>query len=262
MPPATKPYQEDTQMEVVKDRVALISCATDEVGAAIGIRLAEKGAKVIISGSDQEKIDLIVAAIKAKNGSAVGMIVDGTQSGEVKMAVAKIITDFGKVDILVNNSESRHFSRLGEISDSQWQESFTSNLNPVFYFCRELIPRMCAQKFGRVINIGDIEYMGLPGKSNYAAAKSALFGLTRSLALEVAKDEVTVNCVAKGDIKISGMSDEDVEKAASRLPAKKIGTPDDVARAVGFFASDTSKYVTGQTFFICGGKSIYFSMSI
>ena len=102
----------------------------------------------------------------------------------------------------------------------------------------------------------------MPGISNYAAAKSAIFGLTRSLALESAKDDVTVNCVAKGDIKSAAMSDEDCEKMAKRIPVQKMGSADDVARTVGFFASDTSKYVTGQTFFVCGGKSAYFSMSI
>jgi NAD(P)-dependent dehydrogenase (short-subunit alcohol dehydrogenase family) len=249
-------------MEVVKDRVALISCATDEVGAAIGMRLSENGAKVIISGSDQGKVDALVSTIRAKGGNAVGLTVDGTQPGEVKTAVAKILADFGKVDILVNNADSRNFSKIQDMSDAQWQESFKANLNPVFYFCRELIPTMCAQQHGRIVNVGSIEYIGLPGMSNYSAAKSALFGFTRSLALEVARNNVTVNCVAKGDLKTPDMSAEDVEKLASRLPVKKLGTPEDAARAVCFFASDTSKYLTGQTFFVCGGKSAYFSMSI
>jgi NAD(P)-dependent dehydrogenase (short-subunit alcohol dehydrogenase family) len=249
-------------MEVVKDRVALISCATDEVGAAIGLRLAEKGAKVIISGSDQGKVDSLVSTIKAKGGYAVGLTVDATQPGEVKTAVAKLLADFGKVDILINNADFQNASKIQDMSDAQWQESFTANLSPVFHFCRELIPGMRTQQHGRIVNIGNIEYIGWPGKSSYSAAKSALFGFTRSLALEVARDNVTVNCVAKGDLKTSGMSDEDVEKMASRLPVKKLGTPEDAARTVCFFASDASKYVTGQTFFVCGGKSAYFSMSI
>jgi 3-oxoacyl-[acyl-carrier protein] reductase/2-[hydroxy(phenyl)methyl]-succinyl-CoA dehydrogenase BbsC subunit len=249
-------------MEVVTDRVALISCATDEVGAAIGMRLAENGAKVIISGTDQGKVASLVSMIKAKGGSALGLTVNGTQPGEVKTAVAKILADFGKVDILINNADSRKLSKIQDVSDAQWQESLTANLSPVFLFCRELIPAMCAQQHGRIVNISSIDYIGLPGMSNYSAAKSALFGFTRSLALEVARDNVTVNCVAKGDIRTSDMSDEDVEKLASRLPVKKLGTPEDAARAVCFFASDTSKYVTGQTFFVCGGKSAYFSMSI
>jgi NAD(P)-dependent dehydrogenase (short-subunit alcohol dehydrogenase family) len=249
-------------MEIVKDRVALISCATDEVGAAISMRLAENGAKVIVSGTDQGKLDSLVSTIKAKGGNAIGLAVDATQPGEVKTVVAKILADFGRVDILINNAELRNFSKIKDMSDAQWQESFTANLSPVFHFCRELIPAMCANQHGRIVNISNIEYIGLPGMSNFSAAKSALFGFTRSLALEVARDKVTVNCVAKGDIRTADMSDEDAEKLASRLPVKKLGTPEDTARAVCFFASDASKYVTGQTFFVCGGKSAYFSMSI
>jgi NAD(P)-dependent dehydrogenase (short-subunit alcohol dehydrogenase family) len=249
-------------MEVVKDRVALISYATDEVGAAIGMRLAEKGARVIISDSDQGKVDGVVSAIKAKGGDALGIVVDGTNPNEVKEAVAKILSDFGKVDILINNADSQACCSIKDITDEQWQNSINANLSPVFYFCRELLPKMQEQKYGRIINVGDLEYIGWPGKSDYSAVKSAIFGFTRSLALESAKDNVTVNCVAKGDLQTADMSDEDVEKLGARIPVKKLGTPEDAARAICFFASDTSKYLTGQTFFVCGGKSAYFSMSI
>lgn len=102
----------------------------------------------------------------------------------------------------------------------------------------------------------------MPNLSSYAAAKSAIFGLTRSLALESARDGVTVNCVAKGDIATAGMTEADIEASVKAIPVRRIGRPEDVAKAVGFFASDRSPYVTGQTFFVCGGKSIHFSMSI
>lgn len=249
-------------MEVVKDRVALISCATDEVGAAISARLAEKGAAVIVSDSHREKVDALVSAIKANGGNAIGITLNAAVPAEVKAAVAKGVADFGKIDILINNADYHHADRIQDISDDQWRQSLDANLSPVFYFCREMLPMMSSQKYGRIVNVGNMEYIGWPGKSSYCAAKSALFGLTRSLALETARDSITVNCVAKGDLKTAGMSDEDVEKTAGRLPVKRIGTPEDVARTVCFFASDTSKYITGQTFFVCGGKSAYFSMSI
>ena len=249
-------------MEVVKDRVALISCATDAVGAAVGMRLAQQGAKVIVSDSDQGKVDALVAEIKAGGGEAAGIAVDATDSGAVNAAVEKILADFGRVDILINNPDTQNGNNIQNVSDEHWQESFNANLSPVFYFSRALLPKMCEQKYGRIITIGNLEYMGWPGKANYSAVKSAIFGLTRSLALESAKDDVTVNCVAIGDLKTADMTEEDVEKAAKRLPVKKLGTPEDVARTVAFFASDSSKYVTGQMFFVCGGKSAYFSMSI
>lgn len=249
-------------MEVVNNRVAIVSNATDEIGAAISSRLAKKGATVICSGADQDSVDSLVARIKSEGGQAIGLVMESTDSAQVKASVARVVADFGRVDILVNNVDAQDGAKISEISDDQWQDSLNINLSPIFYFCREVLPIMGENKYGRIVNIGSLEYIGWPGKSNYSAAKSAIFGLTRSLALESAKDDVTVNCVAKGDVKAADMSDEDCERMAKRIPVQKIGTAEDVARTVGFFASDTSKYVTGQTFFVCGGKSAYFSMSI
>jgi len=249
-------------MEVVNNRVAIVSNATDEIGAAISSRLAKNGATVICSGADQDSVDSLVARIKSEGGQAIGQVMDNTDPAQVKAFVGRVVDDFGRVDILINNVDAQNGAAIREISDDRWQDSININLSPVFYFCREVLPVMCENKYGRIVNLSNLEYIGLPGLSNYAAAKSAIFGLTRSLALESAKDDVTVNCVAKGDIKSADMSDEDCEKMAKRIPVKKMGSADDVARTVGFFASDTSKYVTGQTFFVCGGKSAYFSMSI
>ncbi|GAB6907080.1 3-oxoacyl-[acyl-carrier-protein] reductase [Desulfosarcina cetonica] len=249
-------------MEVVKDRVAIVSGACDAVGAAISTRLAQKGATVIVSDSDPAKVDALLEEIQAADGKALGMTVDAADPAQVKAFVAKTIADLGKVDILVNNVDTQNGTPIQEVSDALWQAGLGANLNAVFYFCRELVPHMRANQYGRIITIGNLEYMGLPGKSNYAAVKSAIFGLTRALALESARDDVTVNCVAKGDIASADMSPEAIEKQAKGIPVKRLGTPEDVARTVGFFASDTSKYITGQTFFVCGGKSAYFSMSI
>ncbi len=143
-----------------------------------------------------------------------------------------------------------------------WNKSFQANLDPLFLFCSDVIPRMRDKKYGRVINIGNIDYLGQKGMSNYSAVKSAIFGFTRSLALEVGKEKITVNAVIKGDVSNPNLSEEASEKLAGSIPVKKLGTPEDVAYAVAYFASDTSKYVTGQTLFVCGGKSIHSSMSI
>jgi NAD(P)-dependent dehydrogenase (short-subunit alcohol dehydrogenase family) len=249
-------------MEVVNNRVAIVSNATDEIGAAISARLAEKGATVICSGIDQDSVDSLVARIKSEGGQAIGLVIDSTDAVQVKASVGRVVADFGRVDILINNVDLQNGATIRDVSDETWQAGIDTNLNPIFYFCREVLPVMCENKYGRIVNLSSLEYIGLPGQSNYAAAKSAIFGLTRSLALESAKDDVTVNCVARGDIKNATMSDEDCEKMAKRIPVQKMGSADDVARTVGFFASETSKYVTGQTFFVCGGKSAYFSMSI
>ena len=123
---------------------------------------------------------------------------------------------------------------------------------------------MREKKHGRIVNVGSIEYLGVPGKANYSAAKSAIFGLTRSLALELAKEGITVNSLVKGDIMdpASEMSEEEQAKVAKGIPVQRLGRSDDVAYAACYFASDDSKYVTGQTLFVCGGKSLHSSMSV
>jgi NAD(P)-dependent dehydrogenase (short-subunit alcohol dehydrogenase family) len=249
-------------MEVVKDRVAVISGAAGEIGQAIALRFARKGAKIVVSDTDKVKVDELVAQIRAEGGQAIGIATNGAKSSDVKALVAEVIEKNSRIDILVNNMDCPGGKTIAEITDENWDDCLSINLNSVFYFCREVLPRMREQKYGRIINIGSLDYIGWPGKSNYSAAKSAIFGLTRSLALESAIDDVTVNCVAKGDLRSADMSDEQAEKLATAIPAKKLGTPEDVARAVGYFASDASGYVTGQTFFVCGGKSAHFSMSI
>lgn len=249
-------------MEVVKDRVAVIIGACDDIGRAIGLRLASRGATVIACSSDEKELKALVGLIEEKGNKAEAKLVNPTSSSDIKRLVDDVIKQHGRIDILVNNTDAQCGKSVCDASDEDWEMGLRGNLSPTFYFCREVIPRMQTQKHGRVVNISSIDYMGWPGQSTYSAAKSALFGFTRSLALETARDGVTVNCVAKGDIATCQMSEEQAEKIGSALPVKRIGNPDDVARAVGFFASDFSKYTTGQMLFVCGGKSAHSSMSI
>jgi NAD(P)-dependent dehydrogenase (short-subunit alcohol dehydrogenase family) len=249
-------------MEILKDRVAVISGSAGEIGQAIGLRFARKGARVVLCDTDKKKVDGLVDQIKAEGGQAIGMVVNGSKSEDVKSLVSRVVKQYGRIDVLVNNVDCPGGKPIAEISDEDWNTCISSNLNSVFYYCREVMPKMLEQKYGRIINLGSLDYIGWPNNSNYSAAKSAIFGMTRSLALESARDNVTVNYVVKGDVRSSDTSDEQAEKLSASIPVKKLGTPEDVARAVGYFASDSSGYVTGQTLFVCGGKSAHFSMSI
>jgi NAD(P)-dependent dehydrogenase (short-subunit alcohol dehydrogenase family) len=249
-------------MDIVKDRVVLISGIKDGIGQSIACRFVENGAKVVVIGDNQENMDVLTSGIRAAGGNLETITADCNDSGQINKAVGAVLDRFGKIDILVNNAVKSPALGICSITDDDWRKCLTDNLDPMFFLCREVIPVMQEEKYGRVINISDLHYMGWPGKVNCSTAKSAVFGFTRSLALEVAKDNITVNCVVKGDIRCADMTDEYVEKAAVGLPVKRLGTPEDVAMAVGFFASDASPYTTGQTLFVCGGKSMYFSMSI
>lgn len=240
-------------MDVLKDKVALV-VGSDEVGSAIASSLAAKGAKVFVCDSDAAKL-------KASGGIETGKVDTGS-SAEVKRLVDDVIKKFGRIDILVNNVSAEVDKAIGDISDADWEKSVSANINSVFFFCREVVPKMRAQKYGRVVNISSVEYLGWPGKSSFSATESAIFGFTRSLALEAAREAVTVNTVVKGDIATAGTSAEDVEKIGKALPVGRIGTPADVANAVGYFVTEAAKYATGQTLFVCGGKSAHFSMAI
>lgn len=249
-------------MEQVKDRVAFIAGATDEIGQVVCRRLANLGAQVVVADTEAEKVNTLVSEINQNGGRAIGATIDPLNTDQIKKTVTEVVGKMGKIDILINNFDHSSAKPFGELSNKDWQVCLEKNLSPVFFFTRAILPGMKAQKYGRVVNISNLTYIGWPGQSSYSAAKSAIFGLTRSLALESARDNVTVNCVAKGDIRSPNMTDETIEQLTKSIPVRKVGTPEDVAKAVGFFASDTSPYVTGQTFFVCGGKSIHFSMSI
>lgn len=248
-------------MNGIKDRVAVI-VGIDEVGVAITQSFVEEAAKVIVCDIDQSQVDGIVERINGKGHQAIGFTVNPAKPEEVKETIDKIIEKFGVIDILVNNVEDSENSKIEDMSDDFWSNSVAKNLNAVVYFCREVIPGMRKNKYGRVINISDIDYLGWSGKVNCSATKSGSFGLTRALALEAAKDNVTVNCVVKGDIAGLSIPEEESEKIASRLPVKKLGKPEDIAKTVNFFASKKAKYITGQMLFVCGGKSLYSSMSV
>ena len=217
-------------------RVALVVGAGDEIGAAIMARLAAAGA------------------------ATVG--VEAADAAAIKACVAAALARHGRIDILVNNDGKVAGKPLSALAAADVDEALGAALATPFHFLREVVPGMQQQGYGRVVNVSELNYLGLPNQANAAAARAGLFGLTRAVALEAARDGVTVNTVVKGDIGNAEMGEEQQAKLAGGIPVKRLGTAEDVARAVCFFAADAAKYLTGQTLFVCGGKSAYFSMSM
>ena len=242
--------------------VVVIAGGTNVVGECIGLSFGKKGAKVVVVDSDQEKVNNLVSRIKDAGGEATGIVADPTSSDEVKKAVGSIIEDFNKVDVLVNNVDEMTEKSAVDLTDQDWNRSIAANLNPAFLFSREVLPKMQENKYGRIINMGSLYYLGWPGKVSYSTAKSAIFGFTRSLALEFAKDNITVNTIAVGDLERPGLTEDDALNLTKSIPVMRLGKPDDVVNAVGYLAAQSSGYVTGQTLFVCGGRSVHFSMSI
>jgi 3-oxoacyl-[acyl-carrier protein] reductase/2-[hydroxy(phenyl)methyl]-succinyl-CoA dehydrogenase BbsC subunit len=249
-------------METFKDRVVLIESVGDEIGYAIAAMLASKGAKLAVLDVNGKNTSHMVSKLKEIGVEAYGVTSDSADCTGAKNAIASVMEKYGRIDILVNNSDLIVKSEIVNTKAQNWHQGAKTNIDPAYFLCREVIPIMQKQGYGRIINMGSVEYLGLPHTSIYSAAKSSMLGFTRALALETAKDGITVNWVVKGTIQSSDMSDEQVEKLAAKIPVKKLGAPDDVAGAVSFFAAETSKFITGQTFFVCGGKSLSFSMSI
>lgn len=247
----------------MKDRTALIVGAANEIGRAISVRFASLGAKLVLIDTDRQKLDEVAPKVAAAGAEAECIAVDCTNANAVKSTVDSVVKKYGAIDILVNNIDRRDGVAITESSVELWERSLKENITPLVSFSLNVIPVMKNGKYGRIVNIGDLDYLGTPNRSNYCAAKSAIFGLTRSFALELAKNGITVNQILKGDLKTADqpLSIEAEEQGASRLPVQRLGKPEDIAYAAAYFASGVSNYVTGQNLIVCGGKSIYSSMS-
>jgi NAD(P)-dependent dehydrogenase (short-subunit alcohol dehydrogenase family) len=248
----------------VKDRVVLVAGAATDSGAAISQRLAKGGATVILADSDKEAIASLEKKIAAGGDKAKAWKVNMSDEAEVSMTVQAIAAEFGSIDVLINCMDKPERQSVSETSVDHWKSLIDANLTAVFLFSKAVIPKMKEKKYGRIVNLNDFDYLGMRGQSSYSAVKAGIFGLTRALALELAAEGITVNAVVKGEIKAAGadLSEEQLAAAEKRMPVGRIGTADDIAYAVSHFASSSSKYITGQTLFVCGGKSLYASMSI
>lgn len=244
----------------VNNRVALVVGATDDIGEAIARQLAAAGAQLALASSDGGKLDMLAGQIG--KDKVLVLQVEAADPAAVTDCVNKVLARYGKIDILVHNAGEVAGKPLDALTAADMTAAIGTALAAPFNFILEVVPRMQRNGYGRVVNVSELGYLGLPNQSNVAAARAGLFGLTRSVALESARFGVTVNTVVKGDIATSATSDAERDRLAGGIPVKRLGTPADVARAVGFFAADSAKYLTGQTLFVCGGKSTYFSMSV
>lgn len=251
-------------MNRMNGKVALITGGNAGIGESIAKLFAEEGAAVVVTGRRQAELDRVVREIAAKNGKALAVTGSVTDETHVRAAVQQSIASFGKIDVLVNNAGVGDFGkRLHEMDDASWANVLDVNVTGVFRMTRAVLPQMLKQAGGVIVNISSIaSLVGLPMLSAYAASKGALDSLTRAIAIEYASDGIRCNVVNPGliDTPMAAplmANPEQLGSLLSHYPIRRPGKPDEVASMVLYLASDESAWVTGGTFRIDGGMTVW-----
>ncbi len=238
-------------------QVALVTGAGRGIGRAIALAFASAGASVACVSRTEANAQSVAREIESAGGKARAYAVDVAKSEDVNAAAEKIATDFGRVDVLVNNAGITRDGLILRMSDGDWDDVMRTNLNGAFHFTRALSRVFMKQRSGRIINISSvIGLIGNAGQANYAASKAALIGLTKSVARELASRNVTCNAIAPGFIDTdmtSGLKEEWKTKLLAQIPLARFGKPEDIAAAALFLAGPSSAYITGQVLTVDGG---------
>ncbi|THB79025.1 MAG: 3-oxoacyl-ACP reductase FabG [Desulfobacteraceae bacterium] len=235
--------------------VALVTGASRGIGRAVAARLAEEGAFVFInyfSNDDQAKATL--EAIRAAGGKGECARFDITDTESSAEAVKAIVKAHGRIDILVNNAGIREDRLFALMKPEVWTKVVDTNLSGFYNVTRPVVRAMVKKKYGRIVSIASASGLtGNAGQVNYSASKAGLIGATKALAREMGKANITVNAVAPGFIQTDMLDGLDIEQLESTIPAGRLGTPEEVAHAVGFLCSDQASYITGQVIGVNGG---------
>jgi len=238
-------------------RVALVTGASQGIGRACALRLASAGAAVAVAARNQEKLDELVSEIKASGGKAEAFPLDVSDEEQIKGTFKAVLGQLGKIDILVNNAGITRDQLVMRMKRADWDMVLNTNLTSAYCCIQQVIGSMLKQRWGRIINVSSIfGQMGQAGQANYAASKAGLIGLTMAIAREVASRSITCNAVAPGFIETpmtSGLADDLKQTALKLIPLGRIGTPEDVANAVAFLASEEASYITGHVLNVNGG---------
>jgi 3-oxoacyl-[acyl-carrier protein] reductase len=238
-------------------RVALVTGASQGIGHACALALAREGASIAVAARNQQKLEALVAEIGAAGGNAATFVMDVADEEQVKTGIKSALAHFGKIDILVNNAGITRDQLVMRMKRSDWDAVLNTNLTSAYLCIQQVIGSMLKQRWGRIINITSVfGQMGQAGQANYAASKAGLIGLTMAMAREVASRNITCNAVAPGFIETSmtaALSEEFRQGAVKTIPLGRVGSPEDVAGAVRFLASEEAGYITGHVLNVNGG---------
>lgn len=238
-------------------RTAFVTGASRGIGKVCAETLAAAGHRVVLGARSIEKLNETAAAIQSSGGETFVVEVDLSNRESVLNAFGRAAKEFGRIDILVNNAGVTKDGLAVRMKPADWQSVIDTNLSGTFFAIQQVLPGMMRERWGRIINISSVVgESGNPGQANYVASKAGLIGLTKALAQEVGSRNITVNAVAPGYVgteMTQGLPDELKQKMIDNTPLKRMGTPEDVAGAVKFLASDEAAFITGHVLDVNGG---------
>jgi len=242
------------------DKVVIVTGAGRGIGRGIVEKLAAEGARVVVSDVDEESARDTAEAV---GGGAVGLRADVTSKESVEAMVAEVVERFGRVDVLVNNAGWDKVEPFLKSNESDWERVIAINLYGTLHCCKAVLPVMVEQEYGKVVNIGsDAGRVGSSGEAVYSAAKGGIIAFTKTLAREMARYKINVNCICPGpaDTPLFAEIGEENPKLKEALqkaiPFRRLALPQDLANAVTFLASDEAGYITGQTLSVSGGLTM------
>jgi 3-oxoacyl-[acyl-carrier protein] reductase len=244
----------------LKDKVAVVTGASQGIGRDTALALAEAGAKVAVAARSEEKLLALVADIAAAGGTALAVKMDVADAEQVKAGFKLVLEKFGRLDILVNNAAITRDGLAMRMKAEDWEAVLRTNLTGAHLCIQQALPTMMKARAGRIINISSVvAQSGNPGQANYVAAKAGLIGLTKAVAVEIASRNITVNAVAPGFIETpmtDALPDKVKEEVKTRIPLGRMGSARDVAAAIVFLASDEAGYITGHVLNVNGGMHL------
>jgi 3-oxoacyl-[acyl-carrier protein] reductase len=241
-----------TEQNTIK--VALVTGASRGIGASIAVELAKNNMLVIGTATSDKGVGAIEENFKLNKQNGIGLVLDVNDN---KSLINHVEENYGSISILVNNAGITKDTLLMKMKDEDWDEVLNTNLKSVFKLSQSVIRKMMKNRYGRIINISSVVgHSGNAGQTNYTASKAGMSGFTKSLAQEVGSRGITVNCVAPGFIDTEmtrSLPEEYKNQLISKIPLGKPGSPNDIANAVAFLASENASYITGETLHINGG---------
>ncbi len=239
------------------ERVALVTGASQGIGHACALVLARQGASVALAARNRQKLDELAQQISSTGGKAAAFVIDVSDEEQIKSGIKSAIAHFGKIDILVNNAGITRDQLVMRMKRADWEAVLNTNLTSAYLCAQQVVGSMLKQRWGRIINITSVfGQMGQAGQANYASSKAGLIGLTMALARELASRNITCNAVAPGFIETAMtavLSEEFKQNAVKQIPLGRVGTPEDIANAVAFLASEEASYITGHVLNVNGG---------